>query len=662
MAARGTARSARRHGPGRPHRAARPRRRRPRSRRERAPAGVRRRAGGRARLRAAPAALPRGAPARPRRPARRPPPRRRRRPRRRRGCVAGSWARSASGLFASRGVRWGSGLEPPPHLVGERARALEVLDGRRARLRLRGRRSRGDPAGRTPVRRRSASASATSPARRVSPSGSPSPATSASSRRRNAVSSPSAAASSTSSRRPAGSRSASSSSVTRSSRSAPSRPSPSARCTGWPRPSSTRPPSAARDLVEPWLGDEEAGDCRRSRTTSSPRSPPPDLVWQPRRGGGGWRARSWARRRTSAAPSSSPSSRPASGTPSRLSARRSPPAASPRPSATSTPSCAAATAWSSPSPTAARRCGRRGCSAASSPVLLEPGDALPAEPGLVFAVAPARRGFVLRDLGLVLLPDTQVFRKRPPRADAARRPGAPELRRPADRRPRRPRGSRRRQAARLRDEDGRGRHARLPLPRLSRRRPPLRPPRADRQGLALRRRRRRTSPALSKLGGKAWQTIKSRALAPAPASSQASCSRSTRSASGPRASPTRSTATSLEQLEASFPYEETPDQRRAIEAVKEDLEIAAPDGPPRLRRRRLRQDRGRRSRRLRRGRQRPADADARSDDDPRAAALEHLPRALPRPTGHCRDGVPLPEARRREAHPRRTSPRARSTS
>src|SRR5439155_26078788 len=31
------------------------------------------------------------------------------------------------GLFASRGVRWASGLEPPPHLVGERARALDVL-------------------------------------------------------------------------------------------------------------------------------------------------------------------------------------------------------------------------------------------------------------------------------------------------------------------------------------------------------------------------------------------------------------------------------------------------------------------------------------------------------------------------------------------------------
>src|SRR5213079_3457395 len=30
-------------------------------------------------------------------------------------------------LFPSRGVRWESGLEPPPHLVGERARALDVL-------------------------------------------------------------------------------------------------------------------------------------------------------------------------------------------------------------------------------------------------------------------------------------------------------------------------------------------------------------------------------------------------------------------------------------------------------------------------------------------------------------------------------------------------------
>ena len=46
------------------------------------------------------------------------------------------------------------------------------------------------------------------------------------------------------------------------------------------------------------------------------------------------------------------------------------------------------------------------------PKILEAGDRLPDEPELYFAVSPARRGFVWRDLGLVLLPDTQVFRKR----------------------------------------------------------------------------------------------------------------------------------------------------------------------------------------------------------------------------------------------------------
>ena len=31
-------------------------------------------------------------------------------------------------MLPSRGVRWDSGLQPPPHLVGERARALDVLE------------------------------------------------------------------------------------------------------------------------------------------------------------------------------------------------------------------------------------------------------------------------------------------------------------------------------------------------------------------------------------------------------------------------------------------------------------------------------------------------------------------------------------------------------
>ena len=40
-----------------------------------------------------------------------------------------SWylGQEAVALFPSRGVSYASGLEPPPHLVGERARALDVL-------------------------------------------------------------------------------------------------------------------------------------------------------------------------------------------------------------------------------------------------------------------------------------------------------------------------------------------------------------------------------------------------------------------------------------------------------------------------------------------------------------------------------------------------------
>ena len=62
-----------------------------------------------------------------------------------------------------------------------------------------------------------------------------------------------------------------------------------------------------------------------------------------------------------------------------------------------------------------------------------------------------------------------------------------------------------------------------------------------------------------------------------------------------------------------------------------------PDGPPRLRRRRLRQDRGRAARRLQ-GRARPATGGrARADDRARAAALQHLQRA---------PASPIPVARR----------------
>ena len=60
------------------------------------------------------------------------------------------------------------------------------------------------------------------------------------------------------------------------------------------------------------------------------------------------------------------------------------------------------------------------------------------------------------------------------------------------------------------------------------------------------------------------------------ASWPASCSRSTRSGSAPRASRFDLSNEWLERLEASFPYRETDDQARAIEAVKEDLESPRP--------------------------------------------------------------------------------------
>ncbi len=55
------------------------------------------------------------------------PARRRRRPRRRRGRGLVSWAKVASVSSPRAAFAGEAALEPPPHLVGERARALEVL-------------------------------------------------------------------------------------------------------------------------------------------------------------------------------------------------------------------------------------------------------------------------------------------------------------------------------------------------------------------------------------------------------------------------------------------------------------------------------------------------------------------------------------------------------
>ena len=75
----------------------------------------------------------------------------------------------------------------------------------------------------------------------------------------------------------------------------------------------------------------------------------------------------------------------------------------------------------------------------------------------------------------------------------------------------------------------------------------------------------------------------------------------------------------------------------------------AADGPPGLRRRRLRQDRGGAARRGQGRRRRQAGDDAGADDDPRPAALRHLPRAPRRPALRRRGHLAPAQAGRGES-------------
>ena len=207
-------------------------------------------------------------------------------------------------------------------------------------------------------------------------------------------------------------------------------------------------------------------------------------------------------------------------------------------------------------------------------VVLDPGDDLPDEPGLVFAVSPARRGFVLRDLDLILLPDTQVFRKRPPRADA--RIGR-ALQSFADLRT----GDHV-----VHEDHGVGKLLGFETKTVA-------GVTRDYLFLAFRGDDRLYvpheqigkvsryvgadghTPALSKLGGKAWQTIKNRARAGAHelAGELLALYARRQQAEGVAF---EAESELVERLETTFAYEETPDQRQAIEVVKEDLETPRP--------------------------------------------------------------------------------------
>jgi transcription-repair coupling factor (superfamily II helicase) len=208
------------------------------------------------------------------------------------------------------------------------------------------------------------------------------------------------------------------------------------------------------------------------------------------------------------------------------------------------------------------------------PTALEPGDELGSAPALRFAVEPVRRGFVWRELGLVLLPDTQVFRKRPPRADArmGRALASFAELRVGDHVVHEDHGLGQLLGFDTKDVAGVTRdYLHLAFKGEDR----LYVPHEQLGKLSRYVGADARAPVLSKLGGKAWQNLKARARA------------SVRELAGEllqlyaqrqRAQGTTYDLSSdwLERLEQSFPYRETDDQARAIEAVKDDLASPQP--------------------------------------------------------------------------------------
>jgi transcription-repair coupling factor (superfamily II helicase) len=206
--------------------------------------------------------------------------------------------------------------------------------------------------------------------------------------------------------------------------------------------------------------------------------------------------------------------------------------------------------------------------------LLEPGERFPDDPELLFAVSPARRGFVWRDLRIALLPDTQVFRKRTPSRAA---PAGRALQSFADLRT----GD-----YVVHEDHGVGKLIGFETKTVAgvtrdylflgfRGDDRLYVPHEQIGKVSKYIGADGGGPALSKLGGKAWQNLKARARA------------SVRELAGELLAlyARRQQAEGLvydlsnewlERLEAEFPYRETDDQRTAIEAVKEDLETPRP--------------------------------------------------------------------------------------
>jgi len=207
--------------------------------------------------------------------------------------------------------------------------------------------------------------------------------------------------------------------------------------------------------------------------------------------------------------------------------------------------------------------------------MLDPGEEIADDPGVYFAISPARRGFVWRDLGLVLLPDHQVFRRRAPRE---RRLGGRALQSFADLRTgdyvvHEDHGVGKLLGFETKEVAGVTRDYLLLAFRGDDR---LYVPHEQLGKVSRYIGADAKAPALSKLGGKAWQLLKSRARESVhELAGELIALYAQRQAAEGIAYDVDSNEW-LERLEASFPYRETDDQQRAIEAVKEDLESPRP--------------------------------------------------------------------------------------
>jgi transcription-repair coupling factor (superfamily II helicase) len=207
--------------------------------------------------------------------------------------------------------------------------------------------------------------------------------------------------------------------------------------------------------------------------------------------------------------------------------------------------------------------------------LLEPGRPLPDDPAPRFVVSPARRGFVWRELNLVLLPDTQLFRRRARRPDTARIGRA--LQSFADLRTgdyvvHEDHGIGKLLGFETKSVAGVTRDYLLLAFRGDDR---LYVPHEQIGKVSRYIGADASAPALSKLGGKAWQNLKTRARTSVRELAGELLALYAQRQQAPGVQYDLSNEW-LQRLEAEFPYRETPDQERAIEDMKEDLEAPHP--------------------------------------------------------------------------------------